>query len=257
MPGAFKSSRKAHNARPTKIQPANGLQALVSGARPKPTAHTNGVRKQKGVDESIAQVLGGQSGGDVDMAQEIIEISSASDDDESSAEDDAMTGAQEHVEKGPELPAEDEAADAEELTFGDRLQDLSPTGEPRIVDVEDFDDKPKSTAATNNPLSVPSTSSLGTVLTQALRTNDHELLDTCLRVVDVDSIYATVERLPSPLVGNLISKLAERLHKKPGRAGVLMIWVQWSLAAHGAYLASSPQLGKHSCKLIRGTWPDV
>jgi U3 small nucleolar RNA-associated protein 5 len=58
------------------------------------------------------------------------------------------------------------------------------------------------------------------------------------------SIYATVERLPSPLVGSLLQRLAERLHKKPGRAGMLMVWVQWSLAAHGGYLASQPQLVK-------------
>jgi U3 small nucleolar RNA-associated protein 5 len=91
--------------------------------------------------------------------------------------------------------------------------------------------------------------SLGTVLTQALRTNDQDLLETCLRNVEIDAICATVERLPSPLVGNLLQKLAERLHKKPGRAGMLMIWVQWSLVAHGGYLASQPQLVKQLATL--------
>lgn len=34
-----------------------------------------------------------------------------------------------------------------------------------------------------------------------------------------------------------------------GRAGMLMIWVQWSLAAHGGYLASQPQIVKQLATL--------
>ena len=90
---------------------------------------------------------------------------------------------------------------------------------------------------------------MGTVLTQALRTNDHELLESCFRVNDVDTVYATIERLPSPLVGTLLNKLAERLHKRPGRPGMLMVWVQWSLSAHGGYLATQSQLVKQLATL--------
>jgi len=248
----------------------NGLKALVNGTSAhKPTANINGVKnaRKDRVDEATAVVGGGQAGhGDVDMKdaeQEIIEISSSAEEesDEASDEEDAQTGAQADDEAAPAVnghaeeedrPVDDETADAEELSFGDRLraQDPEPVRESQIVDVESTfaganpDSRTLATASQNRTRAAPSLNSLGTVLTQALRTNDQDLLETCLRNVEIDAICATVERLPSPLVGNLLQKLAERLHKKPGRAGMLMIWVQWSLVAHGGYLASQPQLVK-------------
>jgi U3 small nucleolar RNA-associated protein 5 len=246
----------------------NGLKALVNGtSAQKPTAKINGVKNARSnrVDESTTVVGGGQAGhGDVDMEdaeQEVIEISSSAeeeseDDGEEDTEagalgDDATLAVNGHALED-DRPMEDDSADAEELSFGDRLraQDPEPVRESRIVDVESAFDganaesRALTTASQSRPLAAPSLNSLGTVLTQALRTNDQDLLESCLRNVDVDAIYATVERLPSPLVGTLLQKLAERLHKKPGRAGMLMVWVQWSLAAHGGYLASQPQLVK-------------
>ncbi|KAF2847209.1 U3 small nucleolar RNA-associated protein-like protein 5 [Plenodomus tracheiphilus IPT5] len=261
-------AKKARLAQSPATARQNGLKALVNGtSSQKPTAKTKGLkdaRKAK-VDESSAVVGGGQAGhGDVDMAdadKETIVISSGeeeSDDDISADQNQgAEAGAQEdeaapavngHADEANDV-AQDGAVDDEELSFGDRLraQDPGPLRESRIVDVEAAFDEPTESqalaAATNSrPLAAPNASSLGTVLTQALRTNDVELLNSCLQVMDVDTIYATVERLPSPLVGKLVQKLAERLHKKPGRAGMLMVWVQWALAAHGGYLASQPQL---------------
>jgi U3 small nucleolar RNA-associated protein 5 len=149
-------------------------------------------------------------------------------------------------------PSDDDVPDAEELSFGDRLraQDPESVQESRFVDVEsafvghDASSKTLTTTSKSQALSAPSMDTLGELLTQALRTNDQDQLETCLQNVSVDSVSATVERLPSPLVGILLQRLAERLHKKPGRAGILMVWVQWSLATHGGYLASQPQLVK-------------
>lgn len=259
-------AKKAKLAQSPAAARQNGLKSLLSGNAAKPTAKTNGAKNARStkVDESAAVVGGGQAGhgavgADVDMedaGQDVIEISSADeeshysssdDDDDDNDKDDAapaVNGDGDDIDR----PMDDETADPEELSFGDRLraQEPEPVQESRIVDVETTfgpsDPRALAAASTSRPLSAPSASSLGTVLTQALRTNDQELLDSCLRVIDIDTIYATVERLPSPLVGNLLQKLAERLHKKPGRAGVLMVWVQWSLAAHGGYLASQPQL---------------
>jgi U3 small nucleolar RNA-associated protein 5 len=247
----------------------SGLKALVNGtSAQKPTAKINGAKNARStrVDEATAVVGGGQAGhGDVDMAdaeQDIIEISSSA---EEESEDESDHGDQDIQAGADAAPAvnghgleedrpvdDDAAADAEDLTFGDRLraQDPEPVRESRIVDVEsafdgvNVESRALAPTSQNRTLAVPSMNSLGTVLTQALRTNDQDLLESCLRNVDVDAIYATVERLPSPLVGSLLQRLAERLHKKPGRAGMLMVWVQWSLAAHGGYLASQPQLVK-------------
>lgn len=279
-----KNSRSRDSAPPAKKtklaqSPAaprqNGLKALVNGtSSQKPTAKINGVKNARNnrVDEATAVVGGGQAGhGDVDMVDAgnpVIEISSAEESDDDASEDDVEDNAEagEQQEDAPAVngqaeeedgPVQDGIADPEELSFGDRLraQDPDPVRESRVVDVESAFNGPadESTALTtaggSRPLAAPNAQSLGTVLTQALRTNDTELLESCLRVIDVDTIYATVERLPSPLVGNLLQKLAERLHKKPGRARMLMVWVQWSLAAHGGYLASQPQLVKQLATL--------
>ncbi|KAI9757475.1 MAG: Small subunit (SSU) processome component [Lichina confinis] len=88
----------------------------------------------------------------------------------------------------------------------------------------------------------PSANSLGTVLNQALKTNDDELLESCLRTPDKPTIRATVERMQPPLAATLLSKLAERMHRRPARAGPLMLWIQWTLVSHGGYLAGQPEL---------------
>lgn len=250
-------AKKAKLAQSPAASRQNGLKSLLSGSAAKPTAKLNGAKNARNtkVDESSAVVGGGQAGhGDVDMedaGKDVIDISSAeeeSQEESSDADEDDAAPAVSGEGDEEDRPMDDETADPEELSFGDRLraQEPEPVTESRIVDVETTfganDSRAMAAASANRPLSAPSATSLGTVLTQALRTNDQELLESCLRVIDIDTIYATVERLPSPLVGNLLQKLAERLHKKPGRAGVLMVWVQWSLAAHGGYLASQPQL---------------
>ncbi|KAL1605377.1 Small subunit (SSU) processome component [Paraconiothyrium brasiliense] len=273
-----KAARDAHP--PTKkaklSQPA-GLKSLINGTpnkRPTVAAKTNGVRndRKSRVDEATAVVGGGNAGhGDVDMedaAPEVIEISSAEEDsDDSSSGDEHVDATSKEAalalngQNGADRPVDDGTAEPEELSFGERLKaqdpEAEPVREPRVVDVEsafagaNADARELATASVRRPLAAPSATSLSTVLTQALRTNDQELLDSCLRVNDVDTIYSTIERLPSPLVGALLQKLAERLHKRPGRPGMLMVWVQWSLATHGGYLATQPNLIKQTATLTK------
>lgn len=266
---ALPPTKKARLSQPT------GLKSLVNGtSKQKPAAKPNAANTIRGsrVGESTAVVSRGHTGhGDVDMedpAPEVIEISSNEEEsDYSSSDDDAVVGAKEptstangHAGDG-HRPAEDGTVEPEELSFGERLKQQDPESqsarESRIVDVDsafvgaNADSRELANASIRRPLTAPSATSLGTVLTQALRTNDQELLDSCLRVNDVDTIYSTIERLPSPLVGGLLQKLAERLHKRPGRPGMLMVWVQWSLATHGGYLATQPQLMKQTATLTR------
>jgi len=125
-----------------------------------------------------------------------------------------------------------------EPSFGDLLRARAPTQiivEPSTTAINNL-----STTTSNRALTIPTATSLGTVLTQALRTNDIDLLESCLQVANLDSIRATIERLHSSLATSLLHKLAERLHRRPGRAGSLMVWVQWTIVAHGGYLASQP-----------------
>lgn len=89
-------------------------------------------------------------------------------------------------------------------------------------------------------------SSLGTVLTQALRTSDSELLESCLATTDAVAVRATIERLDPLLAGSLLSKLAARLHRRPGRAGSLLAWVQWTLILHGGALLQQGGVGSRT-----------
>jgi U3 small nucleolar RNA-associated protein 5 len=98
------------------------------------------------------------------------------------------------------------------------------------------------TQRSRTAIAPPSHQSLTTVLTQALRTDDTDLLESCLHTTDLNTIRNTIETIDSTLAGTLLTKLAARLHRRPGRAGTLMTWVQWTLIAHGGALASQPKV---------------
>ncbi|KAF2964162.1 hypothetical protein GQX73_g9410 [Xylaria multiplex] len=106
-------------------------------------------------------------------------------------------------------------------------------------------------ATQGRTIAPPSHSSLGTVLSQALRTDDADLLESCLRVTHSNTIDSTIQRLDSTLAGMLLTKLASRIHRRPGRAGSLMTWVQNTLVCHGGALAAQPGLVKRLSELQR------
>ncbi|KAL8369858.1 hypothetical protein RB595_000283 [Gaeumannomyces hyphopodioides] len=167
----------------------------------------------------------------------------------------------------PKLPNGDAAADAKRSTADDPSasdsEPQSPTfGElarSRIVDVQAQLNQqqqartPGSSLALAVPqaLAPPSLQSLGTVLTQALRSDDTELLESCLQTTDLNVVRATVQRLDSSLAEALLSRLASRLHRRPGRASTLLGWIQWTLIAHGGALAAQPDLQRKLGELNR------
>jgi U3 small nucleolar RNA-associated protein 5 len=209
------------------------------------------------VDDSRAavgrNVEDSDSEGDVEgkAAPEVIELSSNSessdidsDDEEEAAQPKALTnGHKTEPEEDVEMGDENED-DAGEATFGDLLQ----ARHPQPIDVskalQTVDSNSRSLVQTsNNQLRAPVTSaSLGTVLTQALKTKDKDLLEDCFRINDAHSIRATIQRQQSHQIATLLELIAERIHKRPGRTGKLMTWVQWSLVSHGGYLANQPEL---------------
>ncbi|KAL1297927.1 hypothetical protein AAFC00_006440 [Neodothiora populina] len=235
---------------------------------------TNGVKDSKAnrVDESKAVVADNDT--DAAATKEIVEISSGGEEssDYESSGDEAEVDAEKESAKqltnglsesvdaaaaatagadDDDVAMDDADKDAEEddktgRSFGDLLQ----ASHPETIDVQAaFADRNAEDQALipingNGVLSAPSATSLGTVLTQALRTNDKDLLESCFQTREIQSIRSTIQRLQSPLVADLLQRLAERLHKRPGRAGSLMVWVQWSLVAHGGYLAGQPQVLK-------------
>ena len=256
--------------------------AGIAGLR----AHTmNGVKDMghSRVDESRTVVAKGGETGDgplMNGGPEVIDISSGEEASSEDDEDDAMVLAVAIANLPPEpvlggktitsgdvsgdveMPdveptaakesneAEEGANMDEEPTFGDLLR----AKVPETVDVAAaFADPSRQALAPLNEgqVKLPSGMSLGTVLSQSLRTNDVNLLETCLHVHDLDTIRATIERLDSSVATILLQKLAERLHSRPGRAGSLMVWIQWTLVAHGGYLASQPDVVKKLTALQR------
>ncbi|MCJ1244032.1 Small subunit (SSU) processome component [Trapelia coarctata] len=227
----------------------------------------NGVKQlgQSHVDESRTVVAKGGNAHDVVDVQgepEIIQISSAEEEESESEEeldDDIVRSLPKPTSPALQLTNGAKSADGdivmedagseigpngakvEEPTFGDLLR----ANAHEVVDVAAaFPDPTKQALAPlgEGAVKLPSGLSLGTVLTQSLRTNDVNLLETCFHVQDLHVVRATIERLDSSLATNLLQKLAERLHSRPGRAGSLMVWVQWTLVAHGGYLAGQPEV---------------
>ncbi|KAK1240050.1 hypothetical protein MKX08_007492 [Trichoderma sp. CBMAI-0020] len=139
--------------------------------------------------------------------------------------------------------AEDGESDAEGTSpsFGELLRGNE------IIDVnallqQSAADSIAAVESSRSAIAPPSHQSLTTVLTQALKSDDTDLLESCLHTTDIPTIQNTIERIDSSLAGVLLNKLAARLHRRPGRAGTLMTWVQWTLVAHGGALAAQPKL---------------
>ncbi|TLS29641.1 hypothetical protein PpBr36_00600 [Pyricularia pennisetigena] len=208
-------------------------------------------------------------------SQETVEISSDSSDDE---EDDMSTGEadqnQKHTEQASqnqETPAKPSSTDTKTVRLpngkaatpedapGSDSEPQSPTfGElarNRTVDVQEAlqQQQQGSSLATapHQAVAPPSLESLGTVLTQALRSDDTELLESCLQTTDLNAVRATIQRLDSGLAASLLTRLASRMHRRPGRASTLISWVQWTLIAHGGALAAQPDLQRKLAELNR------
>ncbi|KAI2611674.1 NUC189-domain-containing protein [Hypoxylon fragiforme] len=136
--------------------------------------------------------------------------------------------------------------DPSQPTFGELARAHDAIEVPAAISTQ-----PHAPAAPGRSLAPPSLSSLGTVLSQALRTDDSDLLESCLHTTDRATIRQTIERLDSSLATTLLTKIASRLHRRPGRAGSLMCWVQWTLIAHGGALATQAGLAKKLGELHR------
>ncbi|KAI6356904.1 hypothetical protein MCOR25_007813 [Pyricularia grisea] len=229
------------------------------------------------IDESRTAVTAGKVAEARDIpAQETVEISSDSSDDD---DDDMSTGEADHTQKNPEKASQIQETPAKpsssintksarlpngkaatpEDAPGSDSEPQSPTfGElarNRTVDVQEAlqQQQQGSSLATapHQAVAPPSLESLGTVLTQALRSDDTELLESCLQTTDLNAVRATIQRLDSGLAASLLTRLASRMHRRPGRASTLISWVQWTLIAHGGALAAQPDLQRKLAELNR------
>ncbi|KAI9804599.1 MAG: Small subunit (SSU) processome component [Piccolia ochrophora] len=209
---------------------------------------TNGGR-QSAVDDSRAEIIGRENDSPAQSNQRqsnVIEISSDEETEESLSSGEDERNEDQHVPEDQEMAdAGLENPDLEPPSFGELVR-ANGGDDPIEVDAAFDDDTVPPNAlfqpAQSNSLQPPPAASLGAVLSQALRTNDTTLLESCLHTTDLQIIRSTIQRIESSLAASLLQKLAERLHDRPGRAGNLMVWVQWALISHGGYIASQPEV---------------
>ncbi|GKU02221.1 unnamed protein product [Fusarium langsethiae] len=201
------------------------------------------------IDESKASIAGPDAYGSSQV--ETIELSSDADSDEDLSDAESLTEEQEQQKPTEETSTpklvkqksndeandEDEDAEGTSPSFGELLR-----AENDIIDVPSALNGAIVSHPTRNAIVPPSHQSLATVLSQALRTDDTDLLESCLHTTDLATVHNTIERLDSALAGTLLTKLAARLYRRPGRAGALVAWVNWTLIAHGGALASQPKV---------------
>ncbi|KAF6817660.1 U3 small nucleolar RNA-associated protein [Colletotrichum plurivorum] len=211
------------------------------------------------IDESRAAVSATDSlQAAINSSADPIEISSGEESDEYVSDEDmgapdaeadeakeSVNGKEDAAEK--QTPKTDAAAEGAESddeagspTFGELLRGTIDV--PAILSQQGDSSKAVTSLSSRKSLAPPSLNSLSTVLTQALKTEDNDLLESCLEITSLDTLQQTIERLDSSLAGVLLTKLATRLHRRPGRAGSLMIWVKWTLIFHGGALAVQPKV---------------
>lgn len=249
-----------------KTKSSNSVLASVSTNKAKNAGESQ-------VDESRAVVEQGNIAGDDDIEMQDTKQGDAS---ESDSGEENSDGEQEpkkldekkDTQKKKENDNDVEMQNASSSDEEDGEREEEETGEPSFgelmqanaseeVDVEaELDDEVgmgalvpgKPNAAVQQ---IPTGVSLSTVLTQALKTNDSGMLESCFHTGDLSIIRTTIQRLDSSLAATLLQKLAERLSSRPGRYGHLLVWVQWTCVAHGGALAGKPELLKRMATLFK------
>ncbi|KAL2001486.1 hypothetical protein VTN02DRAFT_1687 [Thermoascus thermophilus] len=231
------------------------------------SATVNGVQEasKSHVDESKAVVEEGQLVEDIEMddsRQDVVSISSDEEGDEDEEARDAKKSGekQREADKDVEMQdagdseAEQEDEEAGEPSFGELVR-ANASEQPIDVEAELDDEAGRGallpSKSNAGALQIPSGVSLSTVLTQALKTNDSAMLESCFHTGDLSIVRTTIQRLDSSLAATLLQRLAERLSARPGRYGHLLVWVQWTCVAHGGAIAGNPDILKRMSTLFR------
>jgi U3 small nucleolar RNA-associated protein 5 len=241
-----------------------GLKAIVKtkSSSAVASATLNGAKNvgEGRVDETHVVVEAGNIvDNDVEMNDDDEAGSASGSDVDSDVEDSAKPTSEKKTKSTKQAAPVDEDVDMENAASEDEDEEEEEGAEPSFgeimranagqeVDVEAEMDEDnlmgalvpgKPTAAIQQ---IPTGVSLATVLTQSLKTNDKDMLESCFHTADTSIIRTTIQRLESPLAATLLQKLAERLSSRPGRYGHLLVWVQWTCVAHGGALAGHPEL---------------
>ncbi|KAK0667076.1 Dip2/Utp12 family-domain-containing protein [Cercophora samala] len=210
----------------------------------KPSAKT---RSKTKIDETRAAVSTGLS----KQPEEPIELSS---DDDEDAKDQQQTDqvAEETTERDVDMDVDVEDAEpAAPAAFGDLVRGNSTVDVAASLAADTAGASSSRSELQQRHVGPINAASLGTVINQALRTNDAHLLESCLQTSDLKIVENTINRMDSALALELLSKLASRMHRRPGRAMNLMSWMKLTMIAHGGALVTQPDLTARLAELSR------
>lgn len=91
--------------------------------------------------------------------------------------------------------------------------------------------------------------SLTVVLSQALRNNDHSLLETVLANTEPKVVQSTIARLEPTLAVMLLDRLAELITRQQLRFDQLNFWLKWIIIIHGGVLSLMPNTSNRLASL--------
>jgi U3 small nucleolar RNA-associated protein 5 len=128
---------------------------------------------------------------------------------------------------------------ASQRTIGSRLGEMAAAASASAASAAE-----EVVAGVGGRRAAPKADSLVTVLSQALKSSDEDLLEQCLVVHDAGVISNTVQLLPPQLTLSLVETLVHKLEKRPNRAATICPWVRFLLLHHTSYLVSVPALHK-------------
>lgn len=80
------------------------------------------------------------------------------------------------------------------------------------------------------------------LLSQALRSDDKQLLEKCFSMSSEKVVKATVQQLAPPDAARLLQVAVQRLQASPARGKQIAIWLRAVLLCHTAYLITAPGL---------------
>lgn len=128
-------------------------------------------------------------------------------------------------------------------TLGDKLFSLNPNA--KAIKKKSGVNRSSTFDISSSNNSKPTTGSLTIVLTQALKSNDHSLLESVLSTKDETVIKQTIKNLSSDLSIILLDKLSEKYNfiSSVSASSIsyqkqiqLNYWIKWVLIIHGSYL---------------------
>ncbi|OUM51520.1 hypothetical protein BVG19_g623 [[Candida] boidinii] len=140
---------------------------------------------------------------------------------------------------------EDEDDEDEELTLAEKLElanssTTNNTQNNNTNNNKNNNNNNSNAQTVNKQKKSVSSGTLTVVLSQALKANDHSLLETVLNNKDESIIRNTISRLQSSYIIILLSRLAERIARNGNRQLNLTHWIKWVLIFHGGYLLNYP-----------------